>query len=71
MSNEDIGKKTGWGTIEPFTDNSIPICARCGVRLTKENKSSWSDVIENTNKTQGVCKNCLMPNERVVENNEV
>jgi len=29
--SEDIGKKTDYGTIEPFSDNSIPICAKYGV----------------------------------------
>lgn len=60
----DIGLKTPWGTIESFTDNSIPICARCGIRLTEENKSSWSDVIETSNKTQGICKQCLTTEEK-------
>ena len=61
---EDIGVKTKWGTIEPFTDNSIPICVRCNTKLTKENTSLWSDVIEGTNKTQKVCKNCLSDDEK-------
>ena len=65
---EDIGIKTTWGIIEPFTDNSIPICARCGTRLTNENKSQWSDVIENTNKTQGVCIACLTNEEKKIKN---
>ena len=60
---DDLGIKTPWGTIEPFTDNNIPICARCGIRLTEENKSNWSDTIEN-NKTQGICKDCLTLDER-------
>ena len=55
--SEDIGVKTPWGTIEPFTDNSIPNCVRCGIRLTEENKSQWSDVVEG-HKTQGVCNGC-------------
>ena len=59
---EDIFVKTAWGTIEPFTDNSIPICVRCGDRLTDDNKSKWSDVVEG-NKTQGVCKKCLTERE--------
>lgn len=37
--NEDIGVNTPAGIIEPFTDNSIPICYRCGCKITKENKS--------------------------------
>ncbi len=68
MNNEDIGKETPWGTVEPFTDNSIPICARCSIKLTKYNKSAWSDVIKNTNKIQGICKNCLTLEEREAEN---
>ena len=60
---EDIGVKTPWGTIEPFTDNSIPACIRCNIRLTKENKSQWSDVVEG-HKTQGVCKNCLTKEQK-------
>lgn len=67
---EDIGIKTAWGTIEPFTNNSIPVCIRCGIRLTNENKSSWEDVIGNTNKTQGVCINCLTLEERNIDLNE-
>ena len=62
---EDIGIKTPWGTIEPFSDNSIPICARCGIRLTDENKSQWSDVIEG-NKTQHICKNCETTEEKEI-----
>ncbi len=54
---KDIGVKTSAGIIEPFTDNSIPVCVRCGVRLTDENKSLWSDVVKD-NKTQGVCMKC-------------
>lgn len=57
-------------TIEPFTNNSIPVCIRCGVKLTKENKSSWEDVIGDTNKTQGICKNCLTVEERKIEEDE-
>ena len=55
--NEDIAIKTSFGTIEPFTDNSIPICARCSIKLNDENRSQWSDVIDE-NKTQFICKNC-------------
>ena len=60
---KDINIKTSWGTIEPFTDNSIPICIRCGIKLTNENKSQWSDVVKD-NKTQFVCKNCLTSEEK-------
>ena len=60
---EDIGIKTSWGTIEPFSDNSLPICARCGIKLTNENKSKWSDVVAG-NKTQGICKSCLTLGEK-------
>jgi len=63
---EDIGVKMPWGTIEPFCDNGIPACCRCGVIFTEDNKSSWSDVIED-NKTQGVCVNCLTQQEKEVE----
>lgn len=52
---EDIGTKTDAGIIEYFTDNSIPICARCEFELNEDNKSKRSDVIEN-NKTQYICK---------------
>ena len=62
---EDIGVETLYGIVEPFTDNSIPICARCGVELTDENVSQWSDVIEGTNKTQKVCKDCLTLEEKI------
>ncbi len=64
--SKDIGVKTSAGIIEPFTDNSIPICIRCEVRLTDENKSFWSDVVKE-NKTQGVCKGCLTPEEIKVD----
>lgn len=63
---EDIVIKTSYGTIEPFTDNSIPVCTRCGIRLTDENKSQWSDVVED-NKTQGVCKGCLTKEEMKIK----
>ena len=62
---EDIGVETLYGIVEPFTDNSIPICVRCGVKLTDENVSQWSDVIEETNKTQKVCKGCLTLGEKL------
>jgi len=62
----DIGIKTSWGIIEPFTNNSIPICARCGIKLTDENKSKWSDVVKD-NKTQSICKNCETIKERNIE----
>ena len=64
---EDIGIKTEAGIIEPFTDNSIPLCARCGAKLTNENKSAWSDVIGKTNKTQHICKNCETLDETLAE----
>ena len=63
---KDLGIKLSSGIIEPFTDNSIPICARCGIRLNEENKSKWSDVISE-NKTQGVCKDCLTIEERKID----
>ena len=63
--SDDIGIKTSYGTIEPFTDNSIPMCARCNIRLTDENRSGWSDVTAE-NKTQYVCKNCLTQEEKDV-----
>lgn len=66
MKMEDIGIKTSYKIIEPFTDNSIPICIRCGTKLNSENQSHWSDVIEGTNKTQKVCKNCLTEEERKI-----
>ena len=66
---EDIGTKTSYKTIEPFTDNSIPICIRCGVGLTNENKSQWSDVVKE-NKTQGTCKNCRTSEEKDIDNKE-
>ena len=53
----DIAVETSWGTIEPFVDNGIPVCARCGCKLTDKNRSQWSDVVEE-NKTQYVCKEC-------------
>jgi len=56
-SDCDIGVETSWGTVEPFTDNSIPICARCGCKLTDENRSKWSDVV-GENKTQFICREC-------------
>ena len=62
---KDIGVKTAWGIVEPFCDNEIPICIRCGVSLTEDNKSSWSDVIED-NKTQGVCISCLTIQEKEI-----
>ena len=64
---EEIGIKTEWGTEEPLTDNSILICIRCGVGLTDENVSQWSDVIEKTNKTQKVCKDCLTLEEEKIK----
>lgn len=54
---DDIGIKINSGIIEPFTDNSIPICARCCIKLNDDNRSSWSDVIKE-NKTQYICKDC-------------
>ncbi len=63
----DIGIKTNTGIVEPFTDNSIPLCARCNIRLNNENRSSWSDVIEN-NKTQYVCKSCRTLEEIFIDN---
>lgn len=59
----DIGIKTNAGIIEPFTDNSIPICARCGCRFNAKNRSQWSDVI-NENKTQYICKDCETIDEK-------
>lgn len=61
--NEDIAVKTSSGIVEPFTDNSIPICTRCSVKLNDENRSQWSDVIKE-NKTQFICKNCETKEER-------
>ena len=63
---KDIGIKTKAGIIEPFTDNSIPICVRCGIRITEENKSTWNDVVAE-NKTQGICKNCETSQERNIK----
>lgn len=63
---KDIGKKTKAGIIEPFTDNSIPMCARCGIKITEENKSAWSDVVDE-NKTQRICKNCETLEERNIK----
>lgn len=60
----DIGIKNLTGIIEPFTDNSIPICARCNCRLNSENRSQWSDIIKE-NKTQFICKDCETKNERI------
>lgn len=60
---EDIAIKTSYGIIEPFIDNSIPVCARCNIKLNNENRSQWSDVI-NENKTQFICKNCETEEER-------
>ena len=62
----DIGVITSSGIIEPFDDNSIPMCPRCNCKLTKDNTSSWSDVIKE-NKTQKVCKNCLTEEEKKYE----
>jgi len=64
---EDVGIKTKAGIVEPFVDNEIPVCARCGIKLTKENSSAWSDVIKGTNKTQRICKNCETLDETLVE----
>ena len=63
---KDIGIKTPWGTIEPFVNNEIPVCYRCGIVLTKENKSAWQDVIGDTNKTQGICKGCETKDEKTI-----
>ena len=62
----DIGIKTDAGIVEPFTDNSIPICARCGIKLTPANTSAWSDVVKE-NKTQRICKNCETLDETLIE----
>lgn len=61
--DEDIAIKTSYGTIELFTDKSIPFCARCNCRLNDENRSQWSDVMKE-NKTQFICKNCETEEER-------
>jgi len=61
--NEDIAVKTSHGITESFTDNSIPICARCGIKLNDENRSQWSDVIKE-NKTQFICRKCETEEER-------
>ena len=63
---EDIGIKTSSGIVEPFTDNSIPICARCGIRLTAANTSAWSDVVGD-NKIQKICKGCETIDETLAE----
>ena len=47
-------------------DNGIPLCARCGVRLTDANTSAWSDV-KDTNKTQRICKGCETLDETLAE----
>ena len=66
---EDIGIKQSWEIIEPFTDNSIPICARCNCRLTETNKSSWSDAVEG-NKTQYICLDCRTIEEINIDKEE-
>jgi len=63
----DIGIKTNANIIEPFTNNSIPICARCGVRLNDKNQSNWSDIVEE-NKTQYICKSCRTIKEIFIDN---
>jgi len=63
---KDIGVKTKAGIIEPLADNGIPLCARCGVRLTDANTSAWSDV-KDTNKTQRICKGCETLDETLAE----
>ena len=65
--SEDISIKTSAGIVEPFTDNSIPLCARCGCRLNDDNRSSWSDAVEQ-NKTQYVCKSCRTLEEIFIDN---
>lgn len=63
--NEDIAVKTSYGIVEPFADNSLPICARCNIKLNDENRSQWSDVIKE-NKTQFICMNCETEEERKI-----
>jgi len=62
----DIGIKTKAGLVEPFTDNGIPVCARCGIKLTPANTSAWSDV-KSANKTQKICKGCEILDETLAE----
>lgn len=61
---DDLGIKTSAGIIEPFTDNAIPLCARCNCRLNNDNRSQWSDIIEE-NKTQHICKDCETNEEKL------
>ena len=53
-----LGTPTSWGIIEPITSNSIPVCIRCGVKITKENDSGWNVFTEDGRTTQPVCKTC-------------
>ena len=64
---KDIGIRTKAGIVEPFIDNGIPVCARCGVKLTNTNISAWSDVVKGTNKTQKICKGCETLDETMAE----
>jgi len=61
---KDIFVETNLGTVEPFVNNEIPVCYRCGIVLTKENKPARQGVIGDTNKTQGICKGCETEHEK-------
>lgn len=67
---EDLGVRTKEGTLEPFKDNGIKVCARCETKIYKWNKSQWSDVIED-NMTQGICRNCETTDEMLIRIREI